>query len=76
MKLYKANPPHDQPDHDQIYQLRVRTREWWGNCGPVEFPIFLEIEEARRIRKRWWGWEPQCNWYKTGPDTYTQIGET
>ena len=32
-----------------LYERRVRVREWWGNCGPVTYPIELRIIEYRRL---------------------------
>lgn len=32
-----------------LYLRRVRLSEFYGNCGPVNFPIDLRIEEFRRV---------------------------
>jgi hypothetical protein len=36
-------------ERSALYLRRVRRTDFWGNCGPVRFPIELRIEEFRRI---------------------------
>jgi hypothetical protein len=39
----------EDDNNSALYLKRVRTSNFWGNCGPVSFPIELAITEYRRI---------------------------
>ena len=62
----------EQDDDGGLFQMRRRVCEWWGNCGPVCFPIVFHVVEARRVERRWYGLTNMTGWYRAGPETYTE----
>lgn len=69
MKLFRCN----QDTNSKIYVMRERRVSWFGYCGDVGFPIVWYVLEAKRVERRWWGWEDMSGWFRAGPETYSPI---
>jgi len=36
-------------ENSALYRQHVRASQWWGDCGPIRFPIYYTIFEYKRV---------------------------